>query len=281
MASPRERAASMATARFSFTLSWPMNSASRWGRSFSSKEESSSTGAADTRRLGRGGVFLRVATVRRCKANAGAMQREFGRGARRGIAPLTRGGAVIYNRAVIWPGSRWLAGALTLLLGAALRAQTPGAGGENSPQPGDPLLVTCGEKPPLASHAMKGEVLVAPDGKHRAYSEVEATALATQRGNGFAGPLCVNTSRLYVSADSGDFQLRFLQEPADVETGNSLRLVDWSSDGRRLLAELAEWQYEQPGVTHSILVYDSRYGTFQQPDLPHLLAKLYDRECGF
>src|SRR5579883_2239711 len=153
------------------------------------------------------------------------MQREFGRGARRGIAPLTRGGAVIYNRAVIWPGSRWLAGALTLLLGAALRAQTPGAGGENSPQPGDPLLVTCGEKPPLA----------------------------TQRGNGFAGPLCVNTSRLYVSADSGDFQLRFLQEPADVETGNSLRLVDWSSDGRRLLAELAEWQYEQPGVTHSIL----------------------------
>lgn len=188
---------------------------------------------------------------------------------------------MIYNRAVIWAGSRWLAGALTLLLGAALRAQTPGAGGENSPQPGDPLLVTCGEKPPLASHAMKGEVLVAPDGKHRAYSEVEATALATQRGNGFAGPLCVNTSRLYVSADSGDFQLRFLQEPADVETGNSLRLVDWSSDGRRLLAELAEWQYEQPGVTHSILMYDSRYGTFQQPDLPHLLAKLYDRECGF
>src|SRR5208283_1475978 len=40
----------MATSKFSFTLGWPMNSCRRCGRSLSSKEESSSTGAAETRR---------------------------------------------------------------------------------------------------------------------------------------------------------------------------------------------------------------------------------------
>src|ERR1035438_7939426 len=66
MASPRERAASIATARFSLTFLWPMNSASRCGRSFSSNEESSSTGAADTRRSRLGlrlGLFFAVATA--------------------------------------------------------------------------------------------------------------------------------------------------------------------------------------------------------------------------
>ena len=45
MASPRDRAASIATARLSLTFFWPMNSASRCGRSFNSNDESSSTGA--------------------------------------------------------------------------------------------------------------------------------------------------------------------------------------------------------------------------------------------
>src|SRR5436309_1385970 len=62
-ASPRERAASIATAKFSLTLGCPINSASRCGRSFSSNDESSSTGAADTTRCFRSGTFLRVATA--------------------------------------------------------------------------------------------------------------------------------------------------------------------------------------------------------------------------
>src|SRR5271163_5338953 len=40
----------MATSRFSLTLFCPMNSFNRCGRSLSSKEESSATGAADTSR---------------------------------------------------------------------------------------------------------------------------------------------------------------------------------------------------------------------------------------
>jgi hypothetical protein len=158
-------------------------------------------------------------------------------------------------------------------------AQVASPAAENTPTSTDSDLVTCGERPPYASRTLKSEPMVAPDGKHKAYSEVEATALHPQRPAGYSGPLCVNNSHLFVTGDNGEFKLRFMQEPADVENGNSLRLIDWSSDGRRLLAELAEWQYEQPGVSHSILLYDSRYGTFQQPEFPHLLAKTYDHDC--
>ncbi len=150
---------------------------------------------------------------------------------------------------------------------------------ENTPKAAAPEVVTCGEKPPFTSHNVKSNVLVAPDQKHRAYAEVEATALQPQRPAGYTGPLCVNNSRLFIAADASDFKLRFLQEPADVENGNSLHLIDWSADSRRLLAELAEWQYEQPGATRGVLIYDSRYGTFQQPELAHALAKAYGHEC--
>ena len=66
MASPRDVAASIATARFSFTFFCPMNSASRCGRSFNSNDESSPTGAAETSRSRSGsGVLLGVGTLRR------------------------------------------------------------------------------------------------------------------------------------------------------------------------------------------------------------------------
>jgi len=167
---------------------------------------------------------------------------------------------------------------LFLLAGLSL-AQNAKPAPENTPKATDSSLVTCGDHAPYASRTVKGDLLVAPDGKHRAYGEVEATALFPQRASGYSGPLCVNDSRLFVAGDAGDFKIRFLQEPADVENGNSLRLIDWSADGRRLLAELAEWQYEQPGVTRSVLIYDSRNTTFQQPEMAHLLAKTYGHDC--
>jgi hypothetical protein len=171
-------------------------------------------------------------------------------------------------------------GPVVFCLGVAASAQNPAAPApENTPKAADSAIVTCGDHPPYASRTARGDTLVAPDGKQRAYAEVEATALHAHRSAGYTGPLCVNNSRLFFSADNGDFKIRFLQEPADVDNGNSLRLVDWSPDSHRLLAELAEWQYEQPGVTRSVLLYDVRYGTFQQPDLIRALAKAYGREC--
>jgi len=186
---------------------------------------------------------------------------------------------LFYNPAVFSLTARNLSLSLLACLFSAIgSAQTSSPAPENTPKSSDPELITCGEKPPLSSRTARSGTLVAPDQKHRAYTEVEATALYPQRPSGYSGPLCVNNSRLFV-ADSGDFKLRFLQEPADVENGNSLRLVDWSADSRRLLAEITEWQHEQPGVNRSVLVFDSRIGTFQQPDLPRSLAKTYGHDC--
>ena len=186
---------------------------------------------------------------------------------------------LFYNPAVFSSTPRnILLCAVTFLLTALSIAQTSAPAPENTPKSSDPELITCGEKPPLASRTARSNTLVAPDQKHRAYAEIDAAALYQQRPAGYSGPLCVNNSRLFV-ADTGDFKLRFLQEPADVENGNALRLVDWSPDSRRLLAEITEWQYEQPGVNRSVLVFDTRVGTFQQPDLARSLAKTYGHDC--
>jgi hypothetical protein len=126
---------------------------------------------------------------------------------------------------------------------------------------------------------VRSDIYIPPDGKHRAYAEVEATAIRPQRTAGYSGPLCVNNARLFVGSDVGDFRLVFLQEPSDTETGNSLRIVDWSVDGRRLLLELAQWQYDSPGVSRSPLVYDVNYGVFQQPDMNHVFSKQFGSEC--
>lgn len=148
-----------------------------------------------------------------------------------------------------------------------------------APQPAaDISHVTCGEKPPFFSRVVRSETMVAPDGRRRAYTEVEARALYPQRPPGYSGPLCVNNSRLFL-AEGPDFKIVFLQEPSDQETGNSLRPVDWSADSRRLLLELAEWQYETPAVTRSLLIYDSRNGTFQQPDLAQVFRKQFRIDC--
>jgi hypothetical protein len=149
----------------------------------------------------------------------------------------------------------------------------------SAPAPPDTAHVTCGEKPPLASKTVRTEIFVSPDGKHRAYAENEAHALYPQRPANYSGPLCVSSSRLFVANESSDYKIVFLQEPSDIEAGNSLRPVDWSADNRRLLLELSEWQYEAPGVTRSIVIYDSRNGTFQQPDFPHIFHKEFDRDC--
>jgi hypothetical protein len=187
--------------------------------------------------------------------------------------------AVFYNPAVLRElCSRFLLLLTLVSVAAAGQTNTQASAPENTPKSSDPALVTCGDKPPYASHTSRSETFIAPDGKHRAYAEVEATALYSQPPAGHTGPICVNNSRILVG-ETGDYKIRFLQEPADVESGNSVRLVDWSSDGRRLLAELVEWQYDQPGPTHSVLIYDTRNGTFQQPDLTRALAKTFGREC--
>src|ERR671924_2444109 len=119
----------------------------------------------------------------------------------------------------------------------------------------DTSHVTCGDNP-ASSRTVRGDVFVSPDGKHRAYAEVEARPVRPS-SVGYSGPLCVNNSRLFVGSGASDFSAVFLEEPTDVETGNSLRVVDWSADSRRLLFELVQWQYDSPGVSRTPIVYDA------------------------
>jgi hypothetical protein len=160
----------------------------------------------------------------------------------------------------------WLAGVLSC-------AQVP-----PSPEsPNDTSRVTCGTKQ-RKSRNVRGEIMTSADGKYRAYAEVDANAIPPDKSAANA-PTCVNVSRLYVGTESGGAKLVFLEEPEDVATGNSLRLVDWSSDSRYLLVETAMWQYEAPGITRGILVYDARYGTFQEPDVGRMFNKIFGMEC--
>jgi len=170
------------------------------------------------------------------------------------------------------------AGAIAgILLNTALSAQSASSAQTRQPASADTSHVVCSEKP-SASRTVRTEVYASPDGHHRAYAEVEARALsAAQKGQ--SGPSCVNNSRLFIATDNNNFQIAFLQEASDSETGNALRIVDWSADSRRLLLELAQWSYDSPGVTNTPIIFDARHGVFQHFDLNHALSKQFGVEC--
>ncbi len=138
-------------------------------------------------------------------------------------------------------------------------------------------MVSCLD-PPLGTKNVRGDVLIAPDGKSRAYVEVESRAIAPDKTI-VNLPRCANTSRLWLRESSGNYRLIYLDSPFDLEAGNGLRLVDWSADGRRLLIERSRWQFETEDETHSVLLYDGRTGLFQEPDLDHMARKLFDANC--
>lgn len=166
--------------------------------------------------------------------------------------------------------------ALCFLLGVpAAYAQNPSvpAGKSN-----ETSYVTCGNKA-ATSRTVSSDTFVSPDGKRRAYTRVVANSLAGQVNGERSSRMCVNNSMLFVKSETGSFDLVFLQEASDTETGNSLQIVDWSADGHRLLLELAQWQYDSPGITRSPLVYQAELGVFQQPDLSRAFRKQFGMDC--
>ena len=142
----------------------------------------------------------------------------------------------------------------------------------------DTSYVTCGNKAAL-SRTVSSDIFASPDGKRRAYTRVAANSVAGQLSRDRNVRMCVNNSMLFVSTSADSFDLVFLQEATDTENGNSLQIVDWSADGHRLLLELAQWQYDSPGVTRSPLVYQAELGVFQQPDLSRAFHKQFGIEC--
>ena len=141
----------------------------------------------------------------------------------------------------------------------------------------DTSYVTCENKAAI-SRTVSSDIFVSPDGKRRAYTRVVANAVRAVNAERSSG-MCVNNSMLFVKSNEDSFDLVFLQEALDSETGNSLQVVDWSADSHRLLLELAQWQYDSPGVTRTPLIYQAELGVFQQPDLSRAFHKQFGIDC--
>ena len=142
----------------------------------------------------------------------------------------------------------------------------------------DTSYVNCGNKAAI-SRTVSSDVFASPDGKRRAYTRVAANSATGRMNAERSSRMCVNNSMLFVKSDTDSFDLVFLQEATDTENGNSLQIVDWSADSHRLLLELAQWQYDSPGITRSPLVYQAEVGLFQQPDLGRAFRKQFGMEC--
>ncbi len=147
----------------------------------------------------------------------------------------------------------------------------------------DALHVTCLSKAGNFDGSRWGRspVLVSPDGRYRAYAESEAIAFIPSPGeDSYAGPLCANTSRLFVQRpEARDYTLMFQQEAAANDLGNGIRVVDWSPDSRFLLVQVNRWQYESDAAGFDLLLIDPFFGTVRKPDHNRLFSERFQKEC--
>ena len=97
--------------------------------------------------------------------------------------------------------------------------------------------------------------IISSSAGYRAYAEVKATAFRPKYQETYTGPLCENTSRLFLAGPGdAEFKLAYSQSP-DFSDGNSLKLVDWSPDGMHLLMERTIWKYESEGNYTDLVLF--------------------------
>jgi hypothetical protein len=137
----------------------------------------------------------------------------------------------------------------------------------------DTSFVTC-FKEPVGSRLARGPVLISPDGRFRAYTEVEARAV--KAGDEVQ---CVNRSRLYVGVESQPYENVFMEEPRIYMQGNTLTLVDWSADSRYLLMQLFDFQYASDAASPRMLLYDTRNQYFLSPLVDDTFGRLFNKTC--
>src|SRR5580765_6940735 len=113
-------------------------------------------------------------------------------------------------------------------------------------------------------------ILESPKG-FRAYGEVR---VVVKDGS------CENTTKLYVATTERSF--RTVYSPS-VTDGNGIRLVGWSPNGDKLLAEVTLWKYETDlGYGHVALIYDASKGSANEVTaLDHALDRHFGTDCSF
>lgn len=115
---------------------------------------------------------------------------------------------------------------------------------------------------------------------YRAYVEVKATAFRPKYQETYTGPLCENTTRLFLAGPGdAEFKLSYSQS-ADLSDGNSLKLVDWSPDGMYLLMQRTIWKYESEGDYTDLVLFSVTSGGVTAPDLSKIVESRFGKDCG-
>ncbi|MGH9381272.1 MAG: hypothetical protein ACRD2Z_11755 [Thermoanaerobaculia bacterium] len=133
-----------------------------------------------------------------------------------------------------------------------------------------------GEGAEYGTRIARTPVLAAPGGRFRAYAEGEALAFSEEYG---PDPGCVNFSRLHLAEGARDFELVLALSPFAGLSGNSIRIVDWSPDGERLLVETELWAYGSEFDNPDVLVLHAARRYFEALDMAAALRQAFNRDC--
>lgn len=136
----------------------------------------------------------------------------------------------------------------------------------------DTLYLSCKIHPDPAVHEFiesrrqKGPIVTSPDGRYRAYVEVEAINDSSESYS------CTNTSQLYFSdSDANDFKIIKQLDPVSGWKGNGMRVVEWSPDSRYLLLAMNQWVYYSEGFTPYPVIFDTELRQFYVANLYEII----------
>ncbi len=157
---------------------------------------------------------------------------------------------------------------ICLFLSLTVNAQAPGTANGGYPPT---LWVPC-EALQRARGVIVGPVLVAKKSGRAAKVRVESTP-------GVAD--CSNLTTLLIANEVGDKFSRIHPQLSQPSNGNGMHLVDWSPDGRLLLAEF--WQWEQApndvGVDKRILLFAANRWPQSEIATGQFMADQEGRNC--
>jgi hypothetical protein len=130
---------------------------------------------------------------------------------------------------------------------------------------------------------VRSQVLVAPDGEHRAYTESLAAGgvkLPSDTG-GWLSPECANITWLFVANSPGDkFRQVLTIIPEEQTLGNAIWLVDWSPNSRYLLFKSFAFQWGSDAAGSAPVLYDAQSGTSSDPECAYEAFKKWaGRSC--
>jgi len=151
--------------------------------------------------------------------------------------------------------------------------------------------VTCWKDSDHLISRMGRSPIISSSSGYRAYAEVKAIALRPKYQETYSGLLCENSIVLFLAKDGvSNFQILLDSslpkndciaiEARDSCEVNGIRLVDWSKDGRFLLAYLVLWEYESDALLMRVpIIYDVAKGEFIRPDVYHFFDEYYKTDA--